>query len=164
MMLGVVPSEPARPARAQPTSSGWWARPLVEPSSARTAGDEGEPGLGAPRESFLVFARRAHSFIAPQKKCSALGTSTQPPFRELVRLGTAVRKVSRGVLRRGTSLSERDASSARCPSRPAYATPSATALGSSDGLALAPVVVRWAFGARMAAVLVPGAAARRKVA
>jgi len=49
----------------------------------------------------------------------------------------------------------------KCPSRPTYATLSATALGSSDGLALAPVVVMWAFGARMAAVLVPGAAARR---
>src|SRR5690349_19373877 len=109
MMLGVVPPEPARPARAQPTSSDWWTRPR----SARTAGDEGEPGLEAPRESFLVFARRALSFIAPQKKCSALGTPTQPPFRERVRHGTAVRKVSRGLLRRGTSLGEGDASSAK---------------------------------------------------
>src|SRR6185369_1780675 len=70
--------------------------------------------------------------------------SELPPHRHSANsfgLGTAVRKVSRGLLRRRTSLSERDASSARCPSRPAYATLSATALGSSDELALAPVVV-----------------------
>jgi hypothetical protein len=35
-------------------------------------GDEGEPGLGSLRESFLLSARRAHSFIAPQKVCEGL--------------------------------------------------------------------------------------------
>ena len=57
-----------RGQHGQPTSSDWWARPLVEPRSARTAGDEGEPGLGAPRESFLVFARRAHFLHRAAKK------------------------------------------------------------------------------------------------
>jgi len=95
---GVLPPEPARPARAQPTSSDWWARPLVEPRSACTAGDEGEPGWE--RVSLSSYSPDARiSFIAPQKKCSALGTPTQPPFRERVRLGTAVRKVSSGTRR-----------------------------------------------------------------
>ena len=44
----------------------------------RHGADEGKPGLGLPRESFLLFARRAHSFIAPQKKCSAPGTLPTP--------------------------------------------------------------------------------------
>src|SRR5688500_14386549 len=34
-------------------------------------GDEGEPWLGAPRGSFLLSTRRAHSFIASQKKLRA---------------------------------------------------------------------------------------------
>jgi hypothetical protein len=43
-------------------------------------GDEGQPGLGPTRESFLLFTRRAYFLHRAAKKFSALRPPTQPPF------------------------------------------------------------------------------------
>jgi|SRR5688572_27010071 len=74
MMLSVVPREPVRRARGAADVVGVVGEADGVAQIGTHGGDEGEPGLGSPRESFLLFTDARISFNAPQKNSTGGGS------------------------------------------------------------------------------------------